>query len=149
MSEEPVPYGAQRGAIVGFAHVGIAVRSLEPAIERWTRALGFTLEGTEVLESMGLKLAFLRAGDAVVELLEPTRDDSAVGKFLEKRGEGIHHLSFFVEDLSAALAKAEASGLDLIDRTPRSGSHGTEIAFLHPRTLGGVLVELCRRRKEP
>lgn len=132
--------------IRGLAHVGVAVRALEPAIERWTRGLGFTLEATETLDSMGLRLAFLRAGDAVIELLEPTRPDAAVAKFLEKRGEGMHHLSFFVDDLEAALAGAEAAGLELIDRAPRPGSHGTEIAFLHPRALGGVLVELCRRR---
>lgn len=133
--------------IRGLAHVGIAVRSLEPAVERWTRGLGFVLESTETLDSMGLRLAFLRAGDAVVELLEPTRPDATVAKFLEKRGEGIHHLSFFVDDLEAALAWAEAAGLELIDRAPRAGSHGTEIAFLHPRALGGVLVELCRRTR--
>lgn len=133
--------------IRGLAHVGIAVRSLEPAIERWTRGLGFTAEEVETLDSMGLRLAFLRAGDAVIELLEPTRPDSTIAKFLEKRGEGIHHLSFFVDDLEAALAAAEAAGLELIDRTPRAGGHGTQIAFLHPRALGGVLVELCRRNE--
>lgn len=131
--------------IRGLAHVGIAVRSLEPAVERWTHGLGFVHERTETLDSMGLKLAFLRAGDAVLELLEPTRPDAAVARFIEKRGEGIHHLSFFVDDLGAALAAADAAGLELIDRSPRPGSHGTEIAFLHPRALGGVLVELCRR----
>jgi methylmalonyl-CoA epimerase len=135
--------------IRGFAHVGVAVRSLEPAIERWTRGLGFVHESTEVLESMGLRLAFLRAGDAVVELLEPTRPDAAVARFLEKHGEGIHHLSFFVDDMPGALRAAEAAGLELIDRTPGPGGHGTEIAFLHPRAKGGVLVEFSRRRKEP
>ena len=132
--------------IQGLAHVGIAVFALEPAIERWTRGLGFTHESTETLESMGLRLAFLRAGDAVIELLEPTRPDAAVSKFLERRGEGIHHLSFLVDDMDRALVQAEAAGLTLIDRTPRAGSHGTEIAFLHPSALGGVLVELCRRK---
>lgn len=131
--------------IRGLAHVGIAVRSLEPAIERWTRGLGFTLESVEHLEMMGLRLAFLRAGDMVVELLEPTEPDATVAKYIEKRGEGIHHLSFFVDDMEASLAAAEAAGLELIDRAPREGSHGTEVAFLHPRSLGGVLVEFCRR----
>ena len=132
--------------ILGLAHVGIAVRALEPAIERWTRGLGFVHESIETLDSMGLRLAFLRSGDAVIELLEPIRPDATVARFLEKRGEGIHHLSFFVDDLSAALAHAEEAGLELIDRSARPGSHGTEIAFLHPRTLGGVLVELCHKR---
>lgn len=133
--------------IRGLAHVGIAVRALEPAIERWTRGLGFTLESTETLDMMGLRLAFLRSGDAVIELLEPMGPDAVVAKFLEQRGEGIHHLSFLVDDMEGALAQAEAAGLALIDRTPREGSHGTEIAFLHPSALGGVLVELCRRKR--
>ncbi len=142
--------GPARGPdIAGLAHVGIAVRALGPAIERWTLALGFTLEGEEVIESMGLKLAFLRAGDVTIELLEPTRADSAIARFLEKRGEGIHHLSFRVSDIEAALARAAAAGLELIDRTPRDGSHGTKIAFLHPRSMFGVLVEFCERRERP
>lgn len=135
--------------ITGLAHVGIAVHALEPAIERWNKALGFALTGEETLESMGLRIAFLSAGDLVIELLEPTRPDSAVARFLEKRGEGIHHLSFLVPDIEAALAQAAAAGLELIDRTPRDGSHGTKIAFLHPRAMGGVLVEFCERRERP
>lgn len=135
--------------ITGLAHVGIAVRALEPAIERWNKALGFALIGEETLESMGLRIAFLSAGDLVIELLEPTRPDSAVARFLEKRGEGIHHLSFLVPDIEAALAQASAAGLELIDRTPRDGSHGTKIAFLHPRAMGGALVEFCERRERP
>jgi len=133
--------------VEGLAHVGIAVPALAPAIERWTRSLGFVHEGTEALESMGLRVAFLRAGSVTIELLEPTRPDSVVAKFLEKRGEGIHHLSFAVNDIEAALAGAQASGLTLIDRTPRDGTHGTRIAFLHPKSMGGVLVELCERGK--
>ena len=135
--------------IGGLAHVGIAVRALGPAIERWTNALGFTLVGEETIESMGIRLAFLRAGDLTIELLEPTRADSAVAGFLRKRGEGIHHLSFAVPDIEAALARAAAAGLELIDRTPRDGSHGTKIAFLHPRAMFGVLVEFCERRERP
>jgi len=137
---------SEPGAILGLAHIGVAVRSLEEATSLWTRRLGFALVSTESLASMRLKIAFLRAGDAEIELLEPTSPDSPVGRFLQKRGEGIHHLSFYVADLEAALARAEAQGLELIDRTPREGSHGTKIAFLHPRAMGGVLVELCERR---
>jgi len=133
--------------VLGLAHVGVAVRSLDEAAALWTRSLGFELVSTETLESMRLRIAFLRAGSAEIELLEPTSPDSPIGRFLEKRGEGIHHLSFFVADLEAALARAAAEGLDLIDRTPRGGSHGTRIAFLHPRAMGGVLVELCERRR--
>jgi methylmalonyl-CoA/ethylmalonyl-CoA epimerase len=132
-------------AILGLAHVGIAVRELELAVTAWTN-LGFELEGTELLESMHLRLAFLRAGDSLIELLEPTSPESAVARFLEKRGEGIHHLSFYVQDIDAALKHAAHAGLELIDRSARAGSHGTRIAFLHPRSLGGVLVEFCERR---
>jgi methylmalonyl-CoA epimerase len=132
----------------GLAHVGIAVRSLDEAIPRWTKSLGFRHVDTITLDSMGLKIAFLEAGGAEIELLEPIRSDSAVSRFLETRGEGIHHLSFHVRDIETALARAAAAGLELIDRTPREGSHGTRIAFVHPRSMGGVLVEFCERRDE-
>ena len=148
---DPRPAAARRPGggpgIAGLAHVGIAVRALPPAIERWTTALGFTLAGEETIESMGLSLAFLRAGDLTIELLAPTRGDSVVARFLEKRGEGIHHLSVLVPDIEAALAQAAAAGLELIDRTPRDGGHGTKIAFLHPRAMFGVLLEFCERRE--
>ena len=134
--------------VEGLAHVGIAVRSLDEAIPRWTGSLGFRHVDTITLDSMGLKIAFLESGGTEIELLEPARPDSVIAKFLEKRGEGIHHLSFHVRDIEAALARAAAAGLELIDRTPREGSHGTKIAFLHPRSMGGVLVEFCERRHE-
>jgi methylmalonyl-CoA epimerase len=133
--------------ITGLAHVGVAVRSLEEAIAVWRDRLGFTLADTVTVESMKLRLAFLQAGGCEIELLEPTSPDSTVSKFLEKRGEGIHHVSFHVDDIEKALAEAEAAGLELIDRTPRVGGHQTKIAFLHPRAARGVLVELCERRK--
>ncbi len=131
----------------GLAHVGIAVRSLDQAIPVWVRSLGFRHTDTIEFESMKLRIAFLRGGSAELELLEPTDPDSPVGRFLAKRGEGIHHLSFLVPDIEEALEEAEASGLELIDRSPREGSHHTKIAFLSPRTLNGVLVELCERRE--
>jgi len=130
--------------VLGLAHVGIAVRSLAEAIPVWTKALGFTHVDTIDFEPMKLRIAFLRAGTSEIELLEPTSDDSAVGRYLAKRGEGIHHLSFHVADIETALADAAAAGLELIDRTPREGSHHTQIAFLSPRSLHGVLVELCQ-----
>lgn len=133
--------------ILGLAHVGVAVKSIADSMDAWRQGLGFELVDQETLESMRLKLAILRAGDVEIELLEPTSPESTVARFLERRGEGIHHLSFFVPDLEAALARAQAQGLELIDRTPRDGSFGTRIAFLHPRTMRGVLIELCERRK--
>ena len=133
--------------VLGLAHVGIAVRSLDAAVPLWVKALGLTHTDTIEFEAMRLRIAFLRSGSSELELLEPTDVDSPVGRFLAKRGEGIHHLSFEVPDLEAALTDAAAAGLELIDRTPREGSHDTRIAFLSPRTLNGVLVELCERRK--
>ena len=132
--------------VLGLAHVGIAVKSIQQAIPLWG-ALGFHHVDTIDFESMKVRIAFLRAGSAELELLEPVSPDSPVGRFLEKRGEGLHHLSFFVPDLEAALREAEAAGLTLIDRSPREGSHGTRIAFLSPKSLAGVLVELCEGRK--
>jgi len=133
--------------VIGLAHVGIAVRSLDESIPIWVRAFGFRHTDTIEFDSMKLRIAFLRAGDSEMELLEPTAADSPVGRFLSTRGEGIHHLSFHVKDLEEALEAAEAAGLELIDRSPREGSHHTKIAFLSPRTLNGVLVELCQRRE--
>lgn len=134
-------------SVLGLAHVGIAVRSLDKAIAVWTKALGLTLVDTIEFESMGVRIAFLRAGSTELELLEPTSADSPVGRFLEKRGEGMHHLSFLVSDLEAALREAEAAGMELIDRSPREGSHQTRIAFLSPKSLTGVLVELCEAKR--
>jgi methylmalonyl-CoA epimerase len=133
--------------VLGLAHVGIAVRSLEEAVPLWVRSLGFRHVDTIDFESMKVRIAFLRAGSAELELLEPTSADSPVGRFLEKRGEGMHHLSFLVPDLEWALRDAEAAGLMLIDRSPREGSHGTKIAFLSPKSLTGVLVELCESKE--
>ena len=132
--------------IAGLAHIGISVRSIEAALPSWEK-LGFRLTDTEELETMHLKVAYLNAGDAWVELLEPTAADTPIARFLERRGEGIHHLALYVADIEAALARAESLGLKLIDRTPRDGSHGMKIAFLHPGGLSGALVELCERRR--
>ena len=130
--------------ILGLAHIGLAVTSIEAASARWKK-LGFRVTGTEMLESMHVKIVFMESGGSTIELLEPTKVDSPIGRFLAKRGEGIHHVAFHVPDLEAALSTAGAQGLELIDRTPRDGSHGMKIAFLHPRSMGGVLVELCER----
>ena len=134
------------GPILGLAHVGIPVASLDEAIPIWKK-LGFRVEERQTLEEMKLKIAYLEAGGTIIELLEPTAADTPIGRFLEKRGGGIHHLAFQVPDLEAALTHAAAQGFELIDRTPRVGGHGMKIAFLHPRSLGGVLVELCERRE--
>ena len=131
---------------LGLAHIGIAVPSIEDAIPAW-ESLGFRLAEREEIASMRLRVAFLESGGTLLELLEPTDPDTPVGRFLASRRGGLHHLAFLVPDLEAALREAEARGLELIDRTPREGSHGLRIAFLHPRSFHGVLVELCQRRK--
>ena len=123
-------------------HIGIAVRSIESGIAPY-RALGLEPEGEEVVEEQKVRVVFLTVGESRIELLEPTSPDSPVAKFIEKKGEGIHHIAFQVENIEEALAQAEAQRLRLIDKRPRSGAHGTRIAFLHPKSTGGVLMELC------
>lgn len=132
---------------LGLAHIGIAVPSIDAALPVW-EMLGYRLTDREEIASMRLRVAFLEraGGGTLLELLEPTAPDTPVGRFLESRRGGLHHLAFFVSDLEAALREADARGLELIDRTPRDGSHGLRIAFLHPRSFHGVLVELCQRR---
>lgn len=123
-------------------HVGIAVSNLDESIDLYTSALGAQLVKRAVSDSDGLQAAFIRIGDGEVELLQPTRDETPVGKFLAKRGPGLHHVAYAVADIDRALEEARAAGLELIDQQPRVGLHGSRIAFLHPKALGGVLTEL-------
>jgi methylmalonyl-CoA/ethylmalonyl-CoA epimerase len=122
-------------------HVGIAVDDLEAAIEMYTKHFGAELVKRAANEKDGLSAAFLRAGEAEVELLQPLREDTPVGKFLAKRGPGLHHIAIAVPDIDAAIAKARAQGMEMIDQEPRIGLHGTRIAFIHPKSAGGVLTE--------
>jgi methylmalonyl-CoA/ethylmalonyl-CoA epimerase len=138
-------------------HVGIAVSSIEDALSFYSGVLGLELAGVEVVEEQRVKTAFLplgtrvegigagKAGGTEVELLESTDPDGPVGKFLAAKGEGVHHLAFRVDDLDAALAELKAAGVRLIDETPRRGAGGARIAFIHPKSSRGVLVELCER----
>ena len=121
-------------------HVGVAVDDLDAAVALYTRAFGAEL--THRAANDELTAAFLRAGDAEVELLQPLRDDTPVAKFLAKRGPGLHHIAVAVPDIESAMADARAQGLELIDSEPRVGLHGTRIAFVHPASVGGVLTEL-------
>jgi methylmalonyl-CoA epimerase len=125
---------------VKLDHVGVAVEDLEAAVEMYT--INFGAELTHRAATEELTAAFLRAGDAEIELLQPLREDTAVGKFLEKRGPGLHHVAYAVPDIRKALSDARAAGLELIDEEPRIGLHGVPIAFIHPRSVGGVLTEL-------
>lgn len=124
-------------------HIGIAVKSIDEAASFYTDVLGLKITGRETVP--GLNIAFIQAGGAKVELLEPAGPDSAVAKFIETRGEGIQHIAFEVKDIEAALAKAKAAGYRLIDEKPRPGAGGHRVAFLHPKSLHGVLVEFCQR----
>jgi methylmalonyl-CoA/ethylmalonyl-CoA epimerase len=127
-------------------HIGIAVRALESHRDFYERVLGATFEGTEEVPSQKVRVAFYRldAGAAAVrlELLEPTADDSPIARFIEKRGEGVHHIAYTVDDIEARLRTLLQHDVQLIDETPRAGAHQTRIAFLHPKSSAGVLTEL-------
>ena len=122
-------------------HVGVAVEDLEAAIELYTNNFGAELTHRASNEKDGLTAAFLRAGEAEVELMQPLREDTPVGKFLANRGPGLHHIAIAVKDIHQAIAEARANGLEMIDQEPRIGLHGTRIAFVHPKSVGGVLTE--------
>ena len=126
-------------------HVGIAVKSIEGALKFWEGTLGIMCTGVEEVAEQKVKTAFLPIKDTEIELLEPTADDSPVAKFIEKKGEGIHHLAIRVDDLDKALEKLKAQGVRLIDEKPRKGAGGARIAFLHPAATGGILLELSER----
>lgn len=123
-------------------HVGIAVLSLEEAIPLWENLLATTASDREVVESQSVEVVFLGSGPGRVELIAPTRPNSPVAQFLERRGVGVHHLAYQVPDLPAAIEDLRSQGYALIDESPRPGAHGRRISFLHPRALNGVLVEL-------
>ena len=123
-----------------IAHVGIAVKSIDALIPFYRDVLG--LSDAPLDDSDGARIAGFVAGDALVELLEPKDEGSPIAKFLEKRGPGIHHICFTVDDLDATLARCRQAGITLIDETPRLGAEGKRIAFLHPKSTGGILIEL-------
>ena len=125
-------------------HIGVAVANLDESIELYRAAIGAELLHREVNEQEGLEAAFLRTGDGEVELMSATRAESPVGKFLAKRGPGLHHVAFGVTDIGKALADARGAGAELIDSEPRMGMHGSMIAFVHPKSLGGVLTEFVQ-----
>ena len=125
-------------------HLGIAVKSLEEAIPYYENILGLKCYSIEEVADQKVKTAFFKVGQTKIELLEPTSEDSTSAKFIEKRGEGIHHMAFAIEDgVANALAEVEAKGVRLIDKAPRKGAEGLNIAFLHPKSTCSVLTELC------
>jgi methylmalonyl-CoA epimerase len=125
-------------------HIGIAVKSVDEALRFFGDALGLELENTEEVADQKVRIAFLPVGETHVELIEPTSPDSNVAKFLESKGEGIHHIAFSVEDIEAALAALKEKDVRLIDQEPRVGGGGKRIAFIHPKGTHRVLIELCQ-----
>ena len=149
----------EKGRVLGLAHLGIAVADSEEARTAW-EALGLRVSQTDIVDTEGVRTTHLpltggaggggdgsgggdtKAGEAEIELLEPTNKESPVAAFLAKRGPGIHHLALWVGDIEAALARVRAAGIQVIGEAPRPGAGGTKVAFLHPKAMGGVLVEL-------
>ena len=124
-------------------HIGIAVRSLEESIPLYEKALGLKFLKTEEVASQKVRTAFFEAGETHIELLEPTADDSPIAIFLEKKGEGIHHIAFGSDDILGQLSQASCEGIKLIHETPIDGAGGKQVAFLHPKSTKGVLTEIC------
>jgi methylmalonyl-CoA epimerase len=125
-------------------HVAIAVNDLDAAIAWYAEVFGASVEHREVVDSDGVSEALIKVADSYIQLLTPTRPDSPVAKYLEKRGQGLHHVGYRVTDCEAALASLRASGARLIDEVPRPGSRGTMVAFVHPATSFGTLIELVQ-----
>lgn len=127
-------------------HLGIATKEINEALKFWRDALGLENVHTELVEDQKVRVAMLPVGETNIELLEPTSEDSPISKFLEKRGGGIHHIAVEVEDIEKSLEKLKAKGIKLIDETPRIGAEGCLIAFVHPKSTGGVLLELVQKQ---
>ncbi len=134
-----------RNLFAKIDHIGIAVRSLDQALRVYTGALGFTVGLVEEVADQGTRVALLPVGDSRLELLESMADDSPIARFIEKRGEGVHHICFLVEDIRQEVKRLKDAGIRLIDDNPRLGADGCLVAFVHPSSTGGVLVELAQR----
>jgi methylmalonyl-CoA/ethylmalonyl-CoA epimerase len=127
-----------------IAHLGIAVNSLDGPNAFFGDTLKLEKKGQETVEEQKVTVSFIKVGESNLEFLQPTQPDSPVGKFLETKGEGIHHVALEVEDINAAIATLKAAGIRMIDETPRKGAHGALIAFVHPKATYGMLLELCQ-----
>ena len=135
------------GIVRALSHVAIATPDADALAATLAASLGATRGAEELLDGGGLRVVFVHLGPLTFELLEPRSPEHTVAKFLERRGPGLHHVSLEVDDLPATLGRCRDSGVALIDEQPRRGAHDSEVAFLHPKSLGGVLVELCQRRR--
>lgn len=129
-------------------HIGIAVKNLEETLKFYEGALGLKCGGTEVVEEQKVKVAFLPIGDTEIELLESTDENGPIAKYIERRGEGIQHIAYKVSDIEKAIDEMKNSGVRMIDEVPRYGAGGAKIAFLHPKSTHGVLIELCERTND-
>lgn len=127
-------------------HIGIAVKNLKEAIAFYEEKLGLKCYGIEEVKDQKVRTAFFQVGHTKIELLESTEPDGPIGKFIEKRGEGIHHIAFAVEGIEGALQELDEKGVELIDKQPRLGAEGFHIAFLHPKSTAGVLMEICEKK---
>ena len=132
-------------AATGIHHLGVAVADIDEAVDRYRRLFGAELEQRETLDDQGVEAVSLRVGDGRVELLGSLGPETPVGRFLARRGPGMHHVAFEVDDVGAELARLAGDGAELIDETPRRGAFGLEVAFIHPDATGGVLAELVGR----
>ena len=130
-----------------ISHIGVAVKDLNEAIKFYEESLGLEIEGTEEIKEQKVKVAFITIGESRIELLQSTDPNGPIAKFIEKKGEGIHHIALEVDNIEDALQKLKESGVQLIDAKPRIGAHGMKIAFLHPRSTKGVLMELCEKQE--
>ncbi len=126
-------------------HIGIAVKSLETAIPVYEKLFGLSCYAIEEVAEQKVKTAFFKVGQTKIELLESTDPEGPIGKFLEKKGEGVHHIAFAVDGLAETLTEMDAAGVKLVDKTPRKGAEGLNIAFIHPKETIGVLTELCEK----
>ena len=130
--------------ILKIDHLGIAVSSIDKKKNFWTDVLGLTLEGTETVEAQKVTTAFLPVGESEVELLESTSEDGPVAKYIEKKGEGMHHVAFAVQDLASEILRLKAEGFAFINEVPKKGADNKLICFLHPKSTNGILIELCQ-----
>jgi methylmalonyl-CoA epimerase len=139
----------EKGILENLYHVAIAVRDLSAVEEVYKTALGLRVEHREVVEDQGVKTSMLvpEGGGTAIELLEPMDENSPISKFLDKRGEGIHHICFKVDDIEAVLERLKKQGVRLIDESPRPGAYNSRVAFIHPKAMNGVLVELAEVNK--
>ena len=131
--------------ILKIDHLGIAVKSIDAGKNFWTDALGLSYEGSETVAEQKVTTAFFPVGESEVELLESMSPDGPIANYLEKKGEGVHHIAFRVDNIESALKELKEKGIRLIDEKPRNGAGGARIAFLHPKATNGVLIELCER----